>query len=54
MDMDCAVTDGGNRNLVNGDEALTRAECVSDMAIVVVPGGADDFSHVNPVFRESQ
>jgi hypothetical protein len=54
MDMDCVVAGGGNKNLINGDEAAPRAECVTDVPMVVLPGGSDDFSHVNPMFRESQ
>jgi hypothetical protein len=52
MDMDCVTAGGGNTTNVNGDEAVPRAECVTDVPMVVVPGGADDFSHVNPAFRE--
>lgn len=52
--MDCAVTDGGSSIIRNGDEQVPRAECVTEVPIVVAPGGADDFSHVNPMFRESQ
>lgn len=52
--MDCAVTSGGNTTIRNGDEAVPRADCVSEVPMVVVSGGSDDFSHVNPMFRESQ
>ena len=52
--MDCAVAGGGDRNNVNGNEAVPRADCVSEVPMVVVPGGSDDFSHVHPQFRESQ
>lgn len=52
--MDCAVTDGGSSIIRNGDEQVPRTECVTEVPIVVAPGGADDFSHVNPMFRESQ
>ena len=52
--MDCATTTGGNTTIRNGDEAVPRADAVSEVPMVVVPGGSDDFSHVNPQFRESQ
>jgi hypothetical protein len=51
--MDCATTTGGNTTIRNGDEAVPRADAVSEVSMVVVPGGSDDFSHVNPMFRES-
>lgn len=43
----------GTSNIVNQDEQALLRACVNDVAMVVVPGGADDFSHVSPVFRES-
>lgn len=42
----------GTTNIVNQDEQDMLRACVEDMATVVVAGGADDFSHVSPVFRE--
>jgi hypothetical protein len=51
--MDCATTTGGNTTIRNGDEAVPRADCVSEVSMVVVAGGSDDFSHVSPMFRES-
>lgn len=45
--------DGGNLTLVNQDEKLILEDCVADVPMVVAPGGADDFSHVNPAFREA-
>jgi hypothetical protein len=45
--------DGGNSTLTNQDEKLILEDCVADVAMVVMPGGADDFSHVNPMFRET-
>jgi hypothetical protein len=43
MDMDCVVAGGGNKNLINGDEAAPRAECVTDVPMVVLPAGATIF-----------
>jgi hypothetical protein len=50
---ECITADGGNLNLVNQDEKLILEDCVADVAMVVAPGGADDFSYVNPMFRET-
>lgn len=54
MDMDCVVAGGGDSTVKNGNDQTPVTECVADVAMVVAPGGADDFSHVNPMFRESQ
>jgi hypothetical protein len=45
--------DGGNSCITNQNEKLILQDCVQDVAVVVAPGGADDFSHVNPAFREA-
>lgn len=52
--MDCATTTGGTTTNRNGDEAAPRADAVTEVPMVVVPGGSDDFSHVNPQFREAR
>jgi hypothetical protein len=49
-----AVTgDGGNATLVNQNEAEILDRTVTSIPVVIAPGGADDFSYVNPRFRES-
>lgn len=50
---ECITADGGSQILVNQDEKLILQDYVADVAMVTVPGGADDFSHVNPMFREA-
>ena len=45
--------DGGNEYLVNQDECQILDRTIQAVPMVVAPGGADDFSHVNPVFRET-
>lgn len=49
---ECVTADGGNSTITNQDEALILQDAVDDVAMVVLPGGSDDFSHVNPQFRE--
>lgn len=49
---ECVTADGGNSTIVNQDEALIIQRCVTEVPVVVAPGGADDFSHVSPAFRE--
>lgn len=49
---ECMTGDGGNSTITNQDEQLILNDVVDDVAMVVLPGGADDFSHVNPQFRE--
>jgi hypothetical protein len=48
----CVTSDGGNSTLTNQDEGLITQRCVAEIPVVVAPGGADDFSHVSPAFRE--
>lgn len=49
---ECVTADGGTSTITNQDEALILQDAVDDVAVVVLPGGSDDFSHVNPQFRE--
>lgn len=49
---ECMTGDGGNSTITNQDEQLILNDVVDDVAMVVLPGGADDFSHVNSQFRE--
>lgn len=49
---ECMTGDGGNSTITNQDEQLILNDVVDDVPMVVLPGGADDFSHVNPQFRE--
>lgn len=49
---ECVTGDGGNSTITNQDEALILQDVVDDVPVVVAAGGADDFSHVNPQFRE--
>lgn len=50
---ECITADGGNSTIVNQDEKLILEDYVADVVMVTVPGGQDDFSHVNPMFREA-
>jgi hypothetical protein len=50
---ECMTADGGNSTIVNQDERLILEDCVADVVMVTVPGGQDDFSYVNPMFREA-
>lgn len=50
---ECMTADGGNQVLVNQDEKLILEDYVADVAMVTVLGGQDDFSYVNPQFREA-
>jgi len=43
---------GGNAHLTNQNEAEILERTVTSIPVVIAPGGADDFSHVNPQFRE--
>ena len=47
------TTDGGNRNLVNGDEKAVLDRCMSSVPIVAAPGGMEDDSHCVGVFRRA-
>lgn len=49
---ECVTGDGGNSTLTNQNEALILARAVTEVPVVVAAGGADDFSHVTPAFRE--
>lgn len=49
---ECMTGDGGNSTITNQDEQKILNDVVDDVAMVVLPGGADDFSHVNSQFRE--
>jgi hypothetical protein len=49
---ECVTAGGGSTTVVNQDEALIISRGVSEIPTVTAPGGADDFSHVSPSFRE--
>lgn len=49
---ECVTADGGNSTLTNQDEQLILNRGVAEVPLVVLPGGADDFSHVDSQFRE--
>lgn len=49
---ECVTADGGNSTITNQNEQLILNRVVTDVPVVVAPGGADDFSYVDPQFRE--
>lgn len=47
------TADGGNANLTNQNEAEILARCVSSVPVTAAPGGTEDDSYCQGVFRRA-